>query len=138
MKVMAIAALAALTISAAGATELDGFGHSWRSGSIEGVWLMDVTFVNCATGAPVGVPTFPAVNTFHDGGTMSEHGARLSPALRNSGQGVWKQTGRNRYTSRFLFQRFDANGLFIGTQEVTRKLTLSGDGNTLSTTAGSR
>jgi hypothetical protein len=102
---------------------------------VEGVWLAQVTLTNCATGAPVGVPEFAAINTFHEGGTLTEHGARFSPALRNNGQGVWKQTGPSRFASRFVFQRFDVNGFYIGTQEVTRKSILSDDGQTLSTTA---
>jgi hypothetical protein len=130
------AAAAALMISAAGATDLEGFGHHRRS--IEGVWIMEVTLLNCATGTPAGPPPFPAINTFHEGGTLSEHGGRFGPATRNNGQGVWKQVGRNRYTSRFIFQRFDANGLYIGTQEVDRRSTLSDDGKALSSTADVR
>ena len=132
-KLATAAAAAVLMLSTAGATDLDGFGHHRRS--VEGVWVMEVTLTNCATGAPIGVPPFAAINTFHEGGTLSEHGARFGSATRNSGQGVWKQVGRNRFTSRFLFQRFDANGLYIGTQEVHRKSTLSDDGKTLSSTA---
>jgi hypothetical protein len=133
-KLATAAAAAVLMISTAGATGPDGFGH--RHGrSIVGVWLMEVTLTNCATGAPIGVPPFKAINTFHEGGTLSEHGARFGPATRNNGQGVWKQVGRNRYSSRFIFQRFDANGLYIGTQEINRISTLSDDGKTTSTTA---
>ena len=135
MKKLATAAAAALLVSTAGATDLDGFGHHSRRGSIEGVWIQQVTLLSCATGTPIGVPPFQAINTFHEGGTLSEHGSRFSPALRNSGQGVWKQVGRNRFTSRFIFERFDVNGLYIGTQEVDRKTTMSDDGKTLSSTA---
>ena len=135
MKAWVIAAAAALAVSGAGATDLDRSGHGK---SIHGVWVTEVTLVICATGAPVGAPPFKAINTFHKGGTMSEHGSRFSPALRNSGQGVWKQVGRNSYTSRFLFQRFDVNGLFIGTQEVERRMTLADDGDSFSATAAVR
>src|SRR5262245_8437679 len=114
MKTWVIAAAAAFAVSGAGATDLERS----ETGSIRGVWITEGTLVNCATGAPVGVPPFQAINTFHKGGTMSEHGSRFSPALRNSGQGVWKQLGRYSFKSRFLFERFDVNGLFIGTQEV--------------------
>ena len=134
MKAWVIAAAAALAVSGAGATDLDHSGRSYAK-SIHGVWVTDVTLVICATGAPVGVPTFKAINTFHTGGTMSEHDSRFSPALRNSGQGVWKRVGPGSYTSRFLFQRFDVNGLYIGTQEVQRRMTLSADGDSFSATA---
>lgn len=117
--------------------------HGRRAPHIEGVWLMEVTLRvrradgSCATDevAPVPNPIFPAINTFHKGGTMSEHGARFSPATRNFGQGIWTRTGRNTFTSRFLFQRFDVNGFFIGMQDSTRRMTLSDDGNSLSVTA---
>lgn len=137
IKLATSAAAAALLVSSAGATDLDGFGHPFGR-SIKGVWVMEVTLTNCATGAPIGVPPFKAINTFHEGGTLSEHGSRFGPATRNSGQGVWKQVGRNRFASRFIFQRFDANGLYIGTQEVKRSSTLSDDGKTLSSTASVR
>ena len=137
-KLATAAAAAVFMVSTAGATDLDGFGHRYGK-SIVGVWLQEVTLVTCATpGTPIGVPPFKALNTFHEGGTLSEHGARFSPALRNTGHGVWKQVGRNRFTSRFIFQRFDVNGLYIGTQEVDRKSTLSDDGKTISSTASVR
>lgn len=127
-------AAAALTIGLGSSLHAGAHDHSRYGASIEGVWIMQVTLRNCATGAPL-FEAFPTVNTYHEGGTMSEHGSRMSPAARNSGQGVWKQVGRNRFTSRFLFQRFDPNGLYLGTQEVSRKMTLSNDRETLEITA---
>jgi hypothetical protein len=129
MNKWAIAA-AALTMGLAGPLHA-GDRHHWKhADGIEGVWLLDVTLRNCASGAPLFEP-FPTINTYHEGGTMSEHGSRMPPAARNSGQGVWKQVARHRFTSRFLFQRFDPNGFYLGTQEVTRKMELSNDGETL-------
>jgi hypothetical protein len=117
-----------------GIANADEGDHGQHGDRIQGVWKMEVTLRSCATGAALFEP-FQAVNTFHEGGTMSEHGSRFSPATRNSGQGVWKQVGRNRYTSRFLFQRFDVNGFFVGTQEVSRRMALSNDGDTMEVTA---
>ena len=75
-KLATAAAAAVLLTSTAGATGPDGLGH--RHGrSIVGVWLMEVTLTNCATGASIGVPPFKAINTFHEGGTLSEHGAYI-------------------------------------------------------------
>jgi hypothetical protein len=128
------AALAGLSMAIAVTANAGDHDHSSRGGGIEGVWLQQVTLRDCATGAAMFDP-FPAINTFHVGGTMSEHGSRMPPSIRNSGQGVWKQVGRNRFTSRFIFQRFDLNGFYIGTQEVTRKMALSNDGVTLESTA---
>ena len=117
-----------------GIANADDREHGQYGARLQGVWKMEVTLRNCATGAALFDP-FQAVNTFHEGGTMSEHGARFAPTTRNSGQGEWRQVGRNRFTSRFLFQRFDVNGFFVGTQEVSRKMVLSDDGDSLDITA---
>lgn len=134
-KLILAAAAAVLTLPASAGLASDDHGR--RALYVEGVWLTEVTLRDCVTGnvAPVPNPIFPAINTFHWGGTMSEHGARFSPAARNSGQGIWKRTGRNTFKSRFLFQRFDVNGFFIGMQDVTRTLTLSDGGNSFSASA---
>jgi hypothetical protein len=130
-------AAAAVVLVLAARSGVASDDHRRRAPQIEGVWLTEVTLRDCVSGdvAPVPNPIFPAINTFHKGGTMSEHGARFSPATRNSGQGIWQRTGRNTFKSRFLFQRFDANGFFIGMQDATRTSTLSDDGNSLSSTA---
>jgi len=129
------AAVAVVAIAMqAGAYANDADSQEQRTPHIKGVWLLEVTLRNCATGevAPVPNPVFPALNTFHEGGTMSEHGSRLSPALRGVGQGVWKRTGHKTFESRFVFQLFDVNGLFTGTQDVKRTMRLSDDGASLS------
>src|SRR5437762_10271480 len=52
--------------------------------TIVGAWTTSVTLLNCQSGELVGVPPFPGLATFHDGGTMSEFGVGpgSSPALR--------------------------------------------------------
>jgi hypothetical protein len=108
-----------------------------RPAAIEGVWTKEVTLRNCATGevAPVPNPIFPAINTFHAGGTMSEHGARFSPATRTQGQGIWKRIGRRTFSARALWHTFDASGLFSGTFDVSSIQTVSADGNSITTAA---
>lgn len=134
-KLILAAAAAVLILPASAGIASDDHGR--RALHVEGVWLTEVTLRDCATGGVAAVPNpvFPAINTFHWGGTMSEHAARLSPAARNSGQRIWKRTGRNTFRSRFLFQRFDVNGFFIGMQDASRTLTLSDDGKSFSATA---
>jgi hypothetical protein len=138
MKITILAAVAALATAAALANDAGRSAPSTHRSRVVGVWISQVTLVNCATGAPIGVPEFAAINTFHDGGTLSEHGARFSPALRNNGQGTWRHTGWNRVASRFVFQRFDVNGIYIGTQEVSRKSVLSDDDQVLTSVADVR
>lgn len=126
-------ALASVAIQADVATQQD----SHRPARIEGVWTKEVTLRNCTTGevAPVPNPVFPAINTFHAGGTMSEHGARFSPATRTNGQGIWKRIGHRTFATRTLWHNFDASGLFSGTFDVWTTQTVSADGVTSTTRA---
>ncbi len=105
--------------------------------SIEGVWRTAVTPRNCQTGLPLA-PALRGLFTFNEGGTMSEYGIGpgQSPALRSPGHGVWDQQRRHRgnYSFKFIFYRYDASGVFIGSTKITAALELgeSGDGFTTS------
>lgn len=137
-KTLLAAAAAAISLTGQPAAFADGGHHdNARANQIVGLWSTEVTLRNCATGdvAPVPNPIFLAVNTFHKGGTLTEDGARFSPALRNTGQGVWQRTGRRTFESRMLFHLFDANGLFTGTQDIWRTLTLAPDGQSFTASA---
>jgi hypothetical protein len=98
--------------------------------TIIGVWRTVVTQRNCQTGAPIG-PGFPGLFTFNEGGTMSEYGINpgSNPALRSPGHGVWQRHGQQDYSFIFTYYRYDANGVFIGSQEITAalKFGLGGD-----------
>ena len=98
--------------------------------TITGVWQMALTTVNCQTGDVLR--TIPGLWTFHEGGTMSEFtGAPgLSPAVRGSGHGVWqREPGWQDYSLTFLFHRYDANGVFTGSQKAKIALKLGASGN---------
>lgn len=105
--------------------------------TIQGAWELVVTLredaPDCTT-APivgVGVNPFLAFNTFNQGGTMSEWGTRAPPSTRTSGNGVWKQTGADRFRYRLLFYSFDANGLLAATMDIRTNLRLAKSGNRL-------
>ena len=103
--------------------------------TIQGVWRTMVTPVNCETGDPVA-PPFPGLFTFNNGGTMSEYGISpgLSPALRSPGHGVWqREHGWQDYSYTFTFYRYDASGVFIGSQKVTSALELGASGDEFTT-----
>ena len=103
--------------------------------TIEGVWRTMVTPVNCQTGDPLG-PPFPGLFTFNKGGTMSEYGIGpgSSPALRSPGHGVWqREHGWQDYSYTFTFYRYDASGVFIGSQKVTATLELGASGDEFTT-----
>jgi hypothetical protein len=105
--------------------------------TIQGVWRIMVTPVNCQTGDPLA-PPFRSLLTFNMGGTMSEYGISpgLTPALRSPGHGVWQRAqGWENYSYKFTFYRYDASGVFIGSQRVTSALQLGASGNEFTTQA---
>ena len=56
--------------------------HAAGGGKLEGTWLMEVTIVNCTTGAPLPIPgnPFPALHTYMRNGMMLRTGAPPPPA----------------------------------------------------------
>ena len=103
--------------------------------AITGVWRTVVTVRNCQTGAPL-VPPFRGLFTFNEGGTMSEYGIGpgASPALRSPGHGVWQRDhGWQDYSFVFTYYRYNATGIFIGSQKVTATLVLGESGDEFTT-----
>ena len=108
-----------------------------REKTIAGVWRTVVTPRNCQTGVPVA-PSLRGLFTFNKGGTMSEWGvgAGSSPALRSPGHGVWqREHGWQDYSFVFTFYRYDASGVFIGSQKVTGALQLGASGDEFTTSS---
>ena len=108
-----------------------------QSRDLVGAWRTAVTPRNCQTGVPVA-PVIKGLFTFNQGGTMSEYGIGpgQSPALRSPGHGVWEQgRGRRNYSFAFIFNRYDASGVFIGTQKITATLELGASGNSFTTSS---
>ena len=103
--------------------------------TIQGAWRTMVTGVACQTCGPLGAP-FPGLFTFNEGGTMSEYGIGpgSSPALRSPGHGVWqREQGWQHYSYVFTYYRYDASGVFIGSQKVTATLELGASGDEFTT-----
>ena len=103
--------------------------------TIEGVWRTVVTPRNCITGLPAA-PSFPGLFTFNKGGTMSEYGIGpgSSPALRSPGHGIWqREHGWQDYSLKFTFYRYNASGVFIGSQRITAALELGESGDDFTT-----
>ena len=67
---------------------------------------------------------------------MSEYGIGpgSSPALRSPGHGVWqREHGWQEYSFTFTYYRYDASGVFIGSQKVTATLELGAGGDEFAT-----
>jgi hypothetical protein len=100
--------------------------------TIRGVWRTVVTPRNCQTGQPVLAFSIAGLFTFNQGGTMSEYGIGpgSSPALRSPGHGVWQRDhGWQEYSLAFTYYRYNASGVFIGSQKVTAALELGANGD---------
>ena len=98
--------------------------------TIRGVWRTAVTPYNCQTGQPI--ISLSGLFTFHQGGTMSEYGIGpgSSPALRSPGHGVWqREHGWQEYSFAFTFYRYNASGVFLGSQKITAALELGASGD---------
>lgn len=107
--------------------------------SIVGSWEVTVTVrqhdEDCANATPLGGTSpnpFPALNTYHKGGTLSETGSRSPPSMRSPGHGIWERTGRDTFASRMRFQGFDVNGLLFTNMDIRSDITLARDGMTFS------
>jgi hypothetical protein len=109
-----------------------------RERTIEGVWRTEVTARNCQTGLPVVAPSLRGLFTFNKGGTMSEFGVGpgSSPALRSPGHGIWqREQGWQNYSYAFTYYRYDASGVFIGSQRVMATLKLGASGDEFTTSS---
>jgi hypothetical protein len=91
----------ALVLSAASAASAQQSAAQART--VEGVWYVQVTIRDCAT----GVALAPAVNslvTFAAGGTLHESvgGGGFAPGQRSDGHGTWRHKGGQTYDQRFV------------------------------------
>jgi hypothetical protein len=91
----------ALILSAA--TTAAAQQSSAQGRTVQGVWFVQVTIRDCATGAALA----PAVNslvTFATGGTLHESvgGGGFAPGQRSDGHGTWAHRGGQTYDQRFV------------------------------------
>lgn len=98
--------------------------------TLEGAWRVTVTIRNCQTGAPMR--TVLALNTFVPGGSMFETANGL---LRSPSHGTWQKIAGHDYTATFMFFTFNPDGSWLGSNKITRTITLSGDHQTFTAIA---
>jgi hypothetical protein len=85
-----------------------------------GVWAVTRQGVNCQTGQDMG-PSFPALITFHQDGTMlaQTYGPFPENAYGPAEMGVWQHEPSNTFSFRDLSYIYDDNGQFTGSAIVT-------------------
>ena len=71
--------------------------------TVQGVWYVQVTIRDCATGAALAPPVNSLV-TFAAGGTLRESvsGGGFAPGQRTEGHGTWTHSGGQTYEQRFV------------------------------------
>jgi hypothetical protein len=91
----------ALVLSAASAASAQPSRSEGRT--VEGVWYVQVTIRDCASGAALAPPVNSLV-TFADGGTIHESvsGGGFAPGQRSDGHGTWAHKRGHTYDQRFV------------------------------------
>ena len=133
VKSLGATALAFLLVAA---TQMFGFGQNSERNqrSIEGAWRTTVTIRNCETGAPI--TTFVGLQTFNQGGTLAEIATGGPPSSRTPGHGVWsREHGSENYSFVFMFDRFNVDGTYAGSQKVRGAVVLEASGDELTVVA---
>jgi len=125
----------ALALLLVGGTQMfvSGQDSARAQRSIEGAWRTTVTIRNCQTGA--SIITFPGLQTFNKGGTLAETATGAPPSTRTPGHGVWSQHGAQDYSFVFMFDRFNADGTYAGSQKVRGAVVLEASGDAYSVVA---
>lgn len=118
--VLAVACVEGLAIAGVESWTTSGQGAD----PIEGLWSSQVSLTNCSTG--VVTRSFTALNLFEHGGTVLDTDNQ-PPTSHGPGFGVWASGGDLQYVSAFAFYRYNPDGSFAGTQEISRTITLSPD-----------
>jgi hypothetical protein len=111
-----------------------------------GTWRVQVTLVDCQTGASLSPSAFPSLLTFALGGTMAEDTSNPGFGLgqRSAGQGEWHYKGGGAYEARsvaFITYTTPANpvthnpGFEAGEQIIQQTIRFQNDRNAWSSTA---
>ena len=98
---------------------------------IEGLWDEQVTQVDCKSGAPLH-PIGRGTNLFIRGGALVATN-NAPPTVMGITFGEWRHAGGNRFRVRMRLNLFQPPlETFVGVREITREITLSDHGNSLS------
>ncbi len=118
----------------------------YREARLVGTWRVQVTQVDCVTGAPTSPTPFSSLLTFAIGGTMAEDTTNpaFAPGQRSAGQGTWDHKDRRTYGARsvaFINYTTPPNpathnpGFEAGEQTIAQSITFKGDSDTWTSTA---
>lgn len=97
-----------------------------------GSWNAEITIRDCSTGTPFF--SFPAMLTYHQGGTMAETDLGAPVVTRLPGQGIWRHERARQYNAAFQWLNFDPARTFLGRGVVRSSISLGADGDTYTST----
>jgi hypothetical protein len=111
--------------------------HTESKAKLVGTWLVQVTQVDCQSGAQLG-PLFTSLLTFARGGTMYEdtENPAFGHGQRGGGQGAWSSTGQSTYSATSLAlikyttqpnQKTHNPGFEAGQQTISQSITFNAD-----------
>src|SRR5215204_2347837 len=83
---------------------------------VVGTWDLQVTFVDCTTGAPLNplLPPGMSLVSYNQGGTYIEEAAGTPPSRRYPGLGVWRHVRARNYALAFKVFQYNADGTSNG------------------------
>ncbi len=103
---------------------------------LEGTWSTVVTTRDCTTGE-LG-RSFPALETYHRGGTMTEFstGANTANPIggRTTAQGVWQYESNGVYSGISQFFRIRPDGVYMGKTNSVMEISLGEDRDSFTST----
>ena len=110
------------------ATQTIASAQEEEQAGIEGLWFANVTGADCQTFMPVGPTVARALYMFIHDGSLTTEAAFFTPSpRRSSGLGGWRHAQGRTFTSTFWFFRYNADGSFLSTREVTSTIQVNGD-----------
>jgi hypothetical protein len=126
-------ALSALAATACLAQQIDAAQPNARAAAaapILGVWDVNVTVVDCNTGALIR--NVHSVQMYQPDGTFSE---TTNSGLRGSSIGYWFRQEQQVYGANYFFFRYAADGSFVSYAKAANAITLSSDSSRFTVTA---
>ncbi len=113
-----------LAVSTAAAQEATIDQTTAKARRIEGLWDSQANIINPQTGATLR--TFRGLTMFIQGGSLTAtNNQPATPTTTGPQFGRWEYLGHKQYTASFRFFRFNADGSFAGSQQVTRTFTVA-------------
>lgn len=134
LKAIGGAALAILVLAVFAQVWISAQAQSGNEQGLIGSWDVQVTIRDCQTGTEFF--SFPATNTYNQGGTMQESNLGPPGIVSLPAHGVWGHTRGRQYSAAYrgLVFATDPNRTFLGTGVVRQAINLGRDGDTFTST----